>query len=149
MSILLFSMAAMVCGTALVTAWPSAAARSYTCETDAFCKCPSPNGCSVVSELLGEPPFLACRDASMVFTAQLRGRKLTLNGEAIAVGLREVRPYFSDLDWYLSGASQTGGVLNMSFNNESVQGPFFLRYMAQSSVNDSVWTLSGRCEGID
>lgn len=129
----------------LLCAMP-ALADVYSCHSETFCTCNEADGCNGLDQHLHARPTATCREHIQVFEAKAHRRKVILNGENLNITLKEARPTFSDLDWYQAGATDDRGLVNLIFDNESPRTDFLIRQMAQGSVNNNVWTLSGKCE---
>ena len=121
-------------------------AATFACESVTFCSCPTSDGCSEIGAYLSDEPKLVCKDYKKSFSLTASRRSVRLAGETLQLTLREVRPYFSDMDWYQAGKSDRRGLVNLSFDNESQTPQFELREMAKGHSNGFVWKLSGSCE---
>ncbi|WP_299506679.1 hypothetical protein [uncultured Roseobacter sp.] len=127
----------------------SASANVYSCQGETFCMCQKAKGCSGIDQYLTDDQTEICRNSKRTFEATAQWRKIVLTGEGLKISLKEVRPYFSDVDWYQANATENRGQINLGFDNETDQTDFQIRQMAQGSVNNHDWTLSGVCEVIE
>ncbi len=127
----------------------SASASAYSCQGETFCMCQITEGCSGLDQYLRDDQTEVCRESKRSFEATVQRRQISVSGEGLKVFLQEVRPYLSDLDWYQAGATENRGLINFSFDNESDQTGFRIRQMAQGSVNNHNWTLSGSCQVVE
>ncbi|MBY5932520.1 hypothetical protein KUV51_05870 [Tateyamaria omphalii] len=143
MKITLATLAAVLMGP-----WP-AIADTYTCMSVELCVCQKADGCSGIDAYLEEKPTEICGKSSDIFKATTHRRKIHLDGDSLKLTLKEARPYFSDLDWYQAGATHDRWLVNLRFDNESIQTRFDLRQMARGSVNEHEWVLTGTCEVVE
>ncbi|WP_300030203.1 hypothetical protein [uncultured Roseobacter sp.] len=121
-------------------------AAVYSCQSETFCKCKKAQGCSAGYQYLDDRLTHTCRDEQQVFEATTLRRAVRLDGEKLKIKFREARPYFSDLDWYQAGATGDRGLINLRFDNEGRWSDFQITQMVQGSINDHIWTLTGKCE---
>lgn len=126
------------------------AQTDYLCSAEKFCQCVNgTDGCHVVDGVLTDQITDTCRTSSKSFALEAKRRTVSLKGDSLSVTLKEARPFFSDVNWYQSGATGERGLLNFSFDNEANKPTFVLREMAAGSVNRHIWTLSGHCEVLN
>ena len=71
---------------------------------------------------------------------------MTLAGDGLELVLKEARPFWKDVDWYQSGMTDTRGLINVAFDNESNSPSFSLEQMLIGSLHRKLWTLEGSCE---
>ncbi|WP_171125029.1 MULTISPECIES: hypothetical protein [unclassified Ruegeria] len=114
-----------------------ASAETYTCHAEKFCwnaAYSTPQG---------------CQKDNRAFEVSINKRRMTLAGGGLEIVLKEARPYWQDVDWYQSGMTDTRGLINVAFDNESNEPSFSLEHMIEDSVQRKLWTLVGICEVIN
>lgn len=126
-----------------------ASASVYSCQSETFCVCQKTQGCSGMDRYLHEGPTQICRNDKQAFEATAKWRKIIFDGEKLKTTFKETRPHGNDFDWYQAGATKDRGLINLNFDGEGEWTNFKILQMAQGSVSNHVWTLSGTCEVIN
>lgn len=132
---------------AAIAALPSlpASATVYTGISREICVCQKVDGYSGIDQFLSDEPTEVCRTAERDFEPKAVRRTIIFSSHNLEITFKQVRPYFSDLDWYHSGATGKRGQINLYFKNENPQSSIRITQMVQGSGNRYEWSLSGSC----